>query len=46
MNFTTAYEQGKLGANKGLPTGLAPLDRAIDGIQRKAIYGVAAGPKV
>lgn len=46
MNFQQALQQGQEGENKGLPTGLTPLDRAIDGIQKKAIYGVAAGPKV
>jgi len=46
MNFLEALKQGQDGENKGLPTGLPPLDRAIDGVQKKAIYGVAAGPKV
>ena len=46
MNFLEALKQGQEGENKGLPTGLPPLDRAIDGVQKKAIYGVAAGPKV
>jgi len=46
MNFIEAFKEGQQGNNKGLPTGLIPLDRAIDGVQKKAIYGVAAGPKV
>ena len=46
MNFIEALNQGKLGDNKGLSTGLPPLDRAIDGVQKKAIYGIAAAPKV
>lgn len=35
MNFIEALNQGKLGDNKGLSTGLPPLDRAIDGVQKK-----------
>jgi hypothetical protein len=46
MNFKHAFSQGKQGRNFGLPTGFPPLDRAIDGIQRKSIYGIAAAPKV
>lgn len=46
MNFIEEYKKGKLGKNKGLSTGLSPFTRAINGIQKKAIYGVAAAPKV
>jgi hypothetical protein len=46
MNFKNTFAQGQQGNNKGLPTGLKALDRAIDGVQKKSIYGVAAGPKV
>lgn len=46
MNFIEKIKKGQLGKNKGLSTGLKPLDRAIDGIQKRAIYCVAASPKV
>lgn len=46
MNFAEAFKKGQSGKNLGLPTGIIPLDKAIDGIQRKAIYAVAAAPKV
>lgn len=46
MNFVTTYERGKQGKNVGLPTGLVELNKAIDGIQKKAIYAVGAAPKV
>jgi len=46
MNFVVAYEAGKRGENIGLTTGMLPLDRAIGGVQKKAMYVVAAGPKV
>lgn len=46
MNFIEAYKLGKRGVNIGMTTGMLPLDRAIGGVQKKAIYVVAAGPKV
>lgn len=46
MNFVEQVKQGQLGKNAGLTTGLKPLDDALNGIQKKAIYGVAAAPKV
>ena len=46
MNLLIALEEGKEGKNKGLPTGLYKLDRAIDGIQKRAIYTIAADAKV
>jgi len=46
MNFIEEYKKGQQGKNIGLPTGIKSLDLAIDGIQRKAIYGIAAAPKV
>lgn len=46
MNFVEAFKQGQKGKNIGLPTGLAPLDKAIDGVQRRAIYSIGAAPKV
>jgi len=46
MNFIEKYKSGKEGKNLGLSTGLSVLDKAINGIQRKAMYGVGAGPKV
>ena len=46
MNFIEEYKKGKLEKNIGLPTGLKSLDIALNGIQKKAIYAIAAGPKV
>jgi hypothetical protein len=46
MNFLEALHQGQEGENKGLPTGLPPLDRAIDGVQKKSLITIAAAPKV
>lgn len=46
MNFTTEFKKGQEGKNIGLSTGSKALDKAIRGIQRKHIYGVAASPKV
>ena len=46
MNFVEEFNKGKTGRNIGLPTGLKPLDKAIDGIQKKAIYAIGAAPKV
>ena len=43
--FWKSFNLGQLGNNMGLSTGLECLDRAIDGIQRKSIYGIAAPPK-
>ena len=45
MNFIEAFKKGKEGKNRGLPTGLDSLDKAIGGVQRKKIYVIAAGPK-
>ena len=46
MNFVAKVKKGQEGKNKGLSTGLKPLDRAMDGIQKRSIYCVAAAPKV
>lgn len=46
MNFIDKVKDGQRGKNVGLSTGLKALDKTIDGIQRKAIYGIAAAPKV
>lgn len=45
MNFRKKLEQGKKGANFGLPMGIPKLDRAVGGVQRSSIFGIAAGPK-
>jgi hypothetical protein len=45
-NFVNAYLQGQKGKNKGLSTGLQSFTKAIDGVQRRAIYAIAASPKV
>lgn len=44
-NFKTAFDAGKTGLNFGLPTGIDGLDQAINGIQKKSSYGLAAAPK-
>ena len=41
-----ALNEGILGVNEGLPTGIRKLDNAIYSIQRGAIYGIASAPKV
>jgi hypothetical protein len=46
MNFVEKFKSGQLGKNFGLPTGLKSLDLAIDGVQKKSMYGIAAAPKV
>jgi hypothetical protein len=45
-NFVTEFLQGKEGNNYGLDTGILALNLAINKIQRKTSYGVAAAPKV
>lgn len=44
-NFVETFKLGKLGKNFGLTTGIPPLDIALNGIQKKASYGLAAAPK-
>lgn len=44
--FLEELEKGKRGINQGLPTGLDKLDRAMGGVQRKSMTGIAAAPKV
>lgn len=46
MNFKTKFKKGLQGLNFGLPTGIPEIDKSQGGLQRSAIYGVAAGPKV
>lgn len=46
MNFKEKFKQGLKGQNFGLPMGIDTMDVAMGGIQREAIYGIAAGPKV
>jgi len=48
MNFQVAFEKGQEGSNKGLALGpgLEMISRAINGLQRGMIYGIAAAPKV
>jgi hypothetical protein len=47
MNFIEEYKKGQTGGNKGLPMGegLMNVAKAINGVQRARIYGVAAPPK-
>lgn len=47
MNLIEEFKKGQLGGNKGLPmgNGLANISKAINGVQRGRIYGVAAAPK-
>lgn len=48
MNFLNEYKFGQSGKNKGLPLGpgLRRLDKAINGLQRKMMIGVASQPKI
>jgi hypothetical protein len=45
MNFIETFKKGKLGKNIGLNTGLSNLNKAINGLQKRTIIGVAAPPK-
>jgi hypothetical protein len=47
MNFIEEYKKGQTGGNKGLPMGegLMNISKAINGVQRGRIYGIAAAPK-
>lgn len=47
-NFIVEFKKGKSGYNKGLPLGpgLKTITRAINGIQRGMMYGIASAPKV
>jgi hypothetical protein len=46
MNFKEKFEHGLLGLNYGLPMGMPQMDIDQGGVQRAALYGIAAGPKV
>lgn len=48
MNFIEVFKQGQKGQNKGLDLGpgLEAVSRAINGLQQRMIYGIAAAPKV
>lgn len=47
MNLIEEYKKGQAGGNKGLymGDGLENISKAINGVQRGRIYGVAAAPK-
>lgn len=47
-NFVTEFKKAIQGENKGIPfgPGLEALTRALNGIQKARVYGVAAAPKV
>ena len=47
MNLIEEFKKGQEGSNKGLPMGdgLSNVSKAINGVQRGRIYGVAAAPK-
>ena len=47
MNFIEEFKKGQTGGNKGLPmgAGLEHVSKAVNGVQRARIYGVAAPPK-
>ena len=47
MNFIEEFKKGQAGGNKGLPMGpgLMNIAKAINGIQKGRIYGIAAAPK-
>lgn len=44
-NFPQTFLEGKAGRNFGRDTGIPNLNRAINGIQKKNTYGIAAAPK-
>ena len=46
MNFISEYKKGQQGDNFGLPMGIEPLEKSLDGIQKKTIYTIASSPKV
>ena len=48
MNFIEEFKKGQAGGNKGLymGDGLANVSKAIGGVQKHRIYGIASGPKV
>lgn len=46
MNFLDQYNRGKEKKNIGLPTGHKSIDKAIYGVHKKKMYGIAAAPKV
>ena len=48
MNFIEDYKKGQQGDNKGIPLGkgLNKVSNAINGLQKRMMYGLAAGPKV
>lgn len=47
MNFIETYKKGKEGKSRGLPMGqgLSEISKAINGVQKSMIYGLAGGPK-
>ena len=47
MNFIEEFKKGQKGGNKGLPMGegLMNVSKAINGVQRARMYGIAAPPK-
>lgn len=45
MNFVSQFKAGQAGFNRGLPTGISKLDKAINGLQKKTSIGVCAAPK-
>ncbi len=44
-DLEVAFLKGLAGENKGLPTGISKLDRAIHGVQKGVIIGLAGSPK-
>lgn len=48
MNFIEEFKKGQAEKNKGLymGDGLSGISKAINGIQRKRIYGIASAPKI
>lgn len=45
-NFIKTFQDGQIGKNFGLTTGIRPLDRAINRTQRKTSIGIISAPKV
>ncbi len=48
MNFIEEFKKGQAEKNKGLymGDGLSGISKAINGVQRKRIYGIASAPKI
>lgn len=46
MNFIEEYKKGQSGSNKGLNMGISSLNKALNGIQKHRLFGIASPAKV